>query len=73
MWVRLTRRLADYIDGVDVSRRSVGDLLDLPTHDAEMLVAEGWASLVESAPHRRRDVRAGAAYGSSGPQQKRRV
>ncbi len=49
MQVRLTRKLAQVIDGVDLSRRRVGDLLDLPQHDADLLLAEGWATLADSA------------------------
>jgi hypothetical protein len=41
--VRLTRKLAQVIDGVDLSDASVGDRLDLPQRDAGMLIAEGWA------------------------------
>jgi hypothetical protein len=48
--VRLTKKLADVIDGIDLSDRRVGDVVDLPRHDAEILLAEGWASPVESAP-----------------------
>jgi hypothetical protein len=44
MQIRLTRKLANAIDGIDVSRRHVGDLINLPEHDAAMLIAEGWAS-----------------------------
>jgi hypothetical protein len=44
MQVRLTRKLAETIDGVDLSRRVVGDVLDLPQREAQMLLAEGWAS-----------------------------
>jgi len=65
MRVRLTRRLADYIDGVDLSRRSVGDLLDLPEHDAAMLVAEGWALALERKPQKHDGIRADAANRSS--------
>jgi hypothetical protein len=43
MWVRLTRKLADFVDGVDVSDRRVGDLFELPTVEAHLLIAEGWA------------------------------
>jgi hypothetical protein len=43
MWIRLTRKLADFIDGVDVSDRRVGEVFDLPTLDAHLLIAEGWA------------------------------
>src|SRR3954463_3834905 len=46
MRIRLTRRLAEHLNGVDLSRRAVGDLFDLPPHDAEMLIAEGWALAV---------------------------
>ena len=43
MKVRLTRKHADRIDGVDLRGREPGDLLDLPTHDARLLLAEQWA------------------------------
>jgi hypothetical protein len=45
--VRLVRKLAECLDGVDVSRHHAGDVLDLPRREAEMLIAEGWASLEE--------------------------
>ena len=47
MQVRLTKKLAEVIDGIDLSDRRVGDVVDLPKHDAEILLAEGWASPVE--------------------------
>ena len=47
MQVRLTKKLAEVIDGVDLSDRRVGDVVDLPRHDAEILLAEGWASPVK--------------------------
>ena len=43
MRVVLTRKLANYMDGVDVSDREVGDVLDLPGRDAQSLLAEQWA------------------------------
>src|SRR5438045_1095907 len=43
MWIRLTRKLADFLDGVDVSNRHAGDVFELPTCDAHLLIAEGWA------------------------------
>jgi hypothetical protein len=43
MWIRLTRKLADFLDGVDVSHRHAGDVFELPTCDAHLLIAEGWA------------------------------
>ena len=43
MRIRLTRKLADCLDGVDLSHYSVGDVLDLPRREAHLLMAEGWA------------------------------
>jgi len=43
MRIRLTRRLAECVNGVDLSRRQVGDILNLSKRDAEMMLAEGWA------------------------------
>jgi hypothetical protein len=43
MRIRLTRKLADCLDGVDLSHFSVGDVLDLPRREAHLLIAEGWA------------------------------
>ena len=48
--VRLTRKYAEVIDGVNLTEAHVGDQLDLPQHDAEVLIAEGWA---ERSPRRR--------------------
>jgi hypothetical protein len=42
MHVRLKRKLADRIDGIDLSNHEVGDVIDLPDRKARMLVAEGW-------------------------------
>ena len=41
--VRLTKKLADRMDGVDVSPHRVGDILELPAAQARLLVAEEWA------------------------------
>lgn len=43
MRVRLTRKLAEVIDGVDLSGHTVGETFDLPRRDAHLLIAEGWA------------------------------
>jgi len=43
MRVRLTRKLADCIDGVDVKGYSPGDVMDVPPNDARLLIAEEWA------------------------------
>jgi hypothetical protein len=50
--VRLTRKYADSIDGIDLSERQVGDRLPLPSRDARMLIAEGWAEPVASQEQR---------------------
>ena len=54
--VRLTRKYAEVIDGVDLSDAHVGDRLDLSPHDAEVLIAEGWAE--RDTRRRSTDVRA---------------
>jgi hypothetical protein len=41
--LRLTRKFAEFINGIDLSRTRAGDLLDLPERDANVLMAEGWA------------------------------
>jgi hypothetical protein len=54
--VRLTRKFAEFIDGVNLTDVKVGDRLDLSQHDAEVLIAEGWAepqSLAADKPRRR--------------------
>jgi hypothetical protein len=43
MKIRLTRKFADLINGIDLSKAHTGETLDLSTRDAEMLLAEGWA------------------------------
>jgi hypothetical protein len=48
MRVRLTRKFADCIDGVDLSHRAVGEVIDLPLGDAILLIAEEWAVLERS-------------------------
>ena len=44
--VRLIRKYADIIDGVSLQSVEVGDRLELPRRDAEVLVAEGWAERI---------------------------
>jgi hypothetical protein len=40
----LIRKLADVMDGVDVSDHQVGDVIDLAGRDADVLIAEGWVT-----------------------------
>jgi hypothetical protein len=46
--VRLTRKLAERIDGIDLSHSHVGDVLCLPWRDAALIVAEGWAERISA-------------------------
>ncbi len=43
MRVQLIRKLAESVDGIDLSHCRVGDVIDLTLHDARLLIAEGWA------------------------------
>lgn len=43
MKVRLTKRLAAEIDGIDLHDHQPGDLLNLSDREASLLVAEQWA------------------------------
>ena len=45
--VRVTRKLAERLNGVDLSKVRVGDSLDFSSREARMLLAEGWAEVVE--------------------------
>jgi hypothetical protein len=47
VYVRLLRKFADCIDGVDLSNRRVGQVFELSYRSAILLIAEGWAELVE--------------------------
>ena len=49
MRVKLLRKLATVIDGVDLSGHKVGDLIDCPPQDAALLIAEGWADIAPDA------------------------
>lgn len=59
MKVWLTRKHADRLDGIDLSKHRVGDVLDLPAGDAQLIIAEEWAVpdrrfLSGPSPHKRR-------------------
>ena len=49
MKVRLTKKLAEMLDGIDLSGRRVGDVIDLRDSEARLIVAEQWAELVDDA------------------------
>jgi hypothetical protein len=52
MRIRLVRKLADAIDGVDISEYVVGDVIDLNSDEARLLIAEGWAVSTGRRSHR---------------------
>ncbi len=41
--VRLTRKLADRLNGFDLSGYEVGETLQVPSYVGLMLIGEGWA------------------------------
>lgn len=41
--VRITRKFAEFIDGVDLRARRVGDVFEVSAPDAALLLAEQWA------------------------------
>lgn len=47
--VRITRKFAEFIDGVDLRELRVGDVVDVSPPDAALLLAEGWAQRTEAA------------------------
>jgi hypothetical protein len=48
MRVKLIRKLADILNGIDLTKVCVGDVVDLKTRHAVLLVAEGWAEPVKN-------------------------
>ena len=48
--IRLTRKLADSLDGVDLSAFKVGDCIELSPRIGRTLILEGWAELVDPSP-----------------------
>lgn len=64
MRVRLTKKHAERIDGIDLKGHQPGDLMDLPAEQARLIVAEEWAiperreRRAEGSPQRRVDDRA---------------
>ncbi len=48
MHIKLVRKFADVIDGVDLANVRTGDVRDVKARDAYMLIAEGWAEPITS-------------------------
>lgn len=42
MRVRITRKLADHVDGVDLTHFDVGEVIELPDTDGRLVIAEQW-------------------------------
>jgi hypothetical protein len=59
--VRLTRKLAERIDGVDLSERRVGEVIDVSPGEARLLLAEQWAELAGPQPSESADTSAAPA------------
>ena len=58
MWIRLIKKLALMLNGIDLTYRQVGEVFALPAHDAEVVIREGWAEPIErrvSAGRRKTD------------------
>jgi hypothetical protein len=43
MRIRLIKKFANMINGIDLTRARVGRLMTVSDRDGEMLIAEGWA------------------------------
>jgi len=52
MQIQLVRKLADHLDGVDVSMYNEGDVIELARRQAELLIAEQWAVPCQAAAPR---------------------
>jgi hypothetical protein len=50
MRVRLIKKLADALDGVDLRDHKAGDILELTRAEAELLIAERWAEPLKQRP-----------------------
>lgn len=57
MRVRLTRKFADRIDGVNLDGYQVGEVLDLPPTEARLLLIEEWAVAERGASEHPRQIR----------------
>ena len=62
--VRLTRKYAEALNGVDLSGHDVGDRLPLPPRDARLLIADGWAAPAPAGERRQSDLVRSAARSS---------
>ena len=68
MHIRLTRKLAEMVNGVDLRPFSVGQVIDVADSHARMLIAEQWAEEVVALSTR---ATADDRGGSRRPRQRR--
>jgi hypothetical protein len=68
--VRLVRKYADILDGVNLQEVKVGDRLELSRRDANVLIAEGWAERV--ADERRVRLMPGRTAAADSPRSSRK-
>lgn len=50
MYIRITKKLAQTLNGLDLRAFEVGEVVDLPHRFATMLMTEGWAEAVRDQP-----------------------
>jgi hypothetical protein len=48
MLVRLTVKLAEVLDGIDLSHCAEGDVIEIADRQGDVLIAEGWAERVSA-------------------------
>ena len=48
--VRLTRKLANTLNGIDLTQFQEGECVELPPSHARILILEGWAEIHDPAP-----------------------
>ena len=48
MRIRLIKKLASYLNGIDLTGRQVGDVFECADAEGRMLLSERWAEQVES-------------------------
>ena len=48
--LRLTRKLAEALNGIDLSRAKQGEVIEATEREAAVLMAEGWAVLAGAEP-----------------------
>jgi hypothetical protein len=54
--VWLSKKLAQSVNGIDLTKRTVGDVLELSPREAWLLLAEGYAQLDRRVTRERRAV-----------------